>query len=198
MVYPEAPCVYRYDPDEYYTVGPGHPFYDPEYDRGGEVLLEIGGGEIDLSIYQAPNIVGFEESTDGNEGYVFTATQFALYVDGFSNKVTTYPNILVIFDGIMPGGCEPEISIDGEMITGLVYPIGDLLVSTPTEEGEHYSDSILLEIDWHGCYGVHIWAFSDENYNGTRDGGECFTAFSHDSSIPTHGSTWGAIKNLTE
>ncbi len=54
VVYSDGPCVYHYDPSEYYTVGPGDPLYDPMYDRGGQVLLEVGTNMIDLSIYQAP------------------------------------------------------------------------------------------------------------------------------------------------
>ncbi|MDD3643771.1 MAG: hypothetical protein PHQ19_09955, partial [Candidatus Krumholzibacteria bacterium] len=59
VVYPSGPCVYCFDPTEYYTVGPGDPLYDPAFDRGGLVLLETGTGEIDWSIYQAPDIVRF-------------------------------------------------------------------------------------------------------------------------------------------
>jgi hypothetical protein len=66
VVYPDISCVYHYDETEYYTVGPGHPLYDPDYDRGGKVLLETGTDEIDLSIYQAPNLSGFEPSLDSN------------------------------------------------------------------------------------------------------------------------------------
>lgn len=43
-----------------------------------------------------------------------------------------------------------------------------------------------------------IWAYADENYNGAHDGGECFTAFSHDTAVPTERSTWEAIKTLFE
>lgn len=196
VVYPNLPCIYRYDPMEYYTVGPSSPYYDPEYDRGGEVLLEVGTNEVDLSIYQAPNLTGFEESLDGNEGYFFTGTEFILYVDGFSHSPTTYVNIIIEFDQILPDGCLPEIEIDGNQIAGLTYHAGDLTVSTPTEHGNNYSDVLALNVSWRGCYGIHIWAFSDENYNGSRDGGECFTAFSHDAMVPVKDTSWGSIKSL--
>ncbi|MCD6379669.1 hypothetical protein J7M07_04410 [bacterium] len=194
VVYPDIACTYYYSTEEYYTVGPGDSLYDSEYDRGGEVLLEIGTNEIDFSIYQAPIISGFEPSSGENEGYVFENTNFTLYLDGFSNNPTTYTNILVVFDKILPDGCLPSIIIDGQMLAGNVYSAGDLVVSTPTEHGNNYSDTIALDIDWSGCIGVHIWAFSDENYNGVRDGGECFTAFSHDVTIPTENSSWGRLK----
>jgi hypothetical protein len=196
VVYPDAPCVYRYDPAEYYTVGPGDPRYDPMYDRGGWVLLETGTNEIDLSIYQAPHITGFVATYDGDEGYFFAGTAFALIVDGFSNAPTTYPNILVVFDKAVPAGCVPAVTVNGMPVTGGVYHLGDLVVSTPTPEGNNYSDTRTVLVDWRGCYGTRIWAFADADYDGNRDGGECFTAFSHDITIPTRDTTWGAIKEL--
>ncbi|MDZ7859557.1 MAG: hypothetical protein U5O15_02615 [Candidatus Krumholzibacteriota bacterium] len=195
VVYPDISCIYYYDSSEYYTVGPGDSLYDSEYDRGGEVLLEVGSGEIDLSIYQAPGLSGFEPSSGENEGFVFSNTAFTLYLDGFSNEPTTYQNILVKFDDILPEGCSPLITVDGQVLAGNEYNAGDLVVSTPTEEGNNYSDTIALDINWSGCEGIHIWAFSDEDYNGIRDGGECFTAYSHDVQIPSEKSTWGALKS---
>jgi len=196
VVYPGVSCVYHYDTSEYYTVGPGDSLYDPEYDRGGEVLLEMGSGEIDLSIYQAPNLIGFEPSTGGNEGYAFVSNDFTIYVDGFSNSPTTYNNILLVFDDILPEGCSPVILINGEPLDGNVFTLGDLNVSTPTEDGNNYSDYLTVDVYWSGCYGVHIWAFADEDYNGVHDGGECFTAFSHDSMIDAEDSSWGAVKAI--
>ena len=196
VVYPSGPCMYHYDINEYYTVGPGHPYYDAEYDRGGYVLLELGSNEIDGSIYQAPMIEGFTPSNDGNEGYFFIGTDYELIVDGFSNTPTTFVNVIVVFDDFVPAGCAADIMVNWMPITGNRYSLGNLAVSTPTPNGMNYSDTVTIAIDWRGCYGVHIWAFADEDYSGTHDGGECFTAFSHDSSIATEESTWGGIKAL--
>lgn len=198
VVYPSGPCMYHYDVTEYYTVGPGNPYYDAEYDRGGEVLLEVGSNEIDHSIYQAPSLMGFVASTDGNDGYVFLDTDFDLIIDGFSNTPTTYVNIILVFDKFVPDGCVPNIMVNGMPITGSTFSAGDLVVTTPTADGNNYSDTMTLLVSWHGCYGLHTWAYSDANYSGTHDGGECFTAFSHDSTIPTENSTWGSIKSLYE
>ena len=198
VVYPTGPCVYHYDITDYYTVGPGDMYYDAEYDRGGEVLLEVGTNEIDYSIYQAPGLMGFEVSTDGDDGYVFLDTESDLVLDGFSNTPTTYVNIIVVFDKFVPSDCVPSIMVNGMPVTGNTYSAGDLAVTTPTPDGNNYSDTMTLFVQWHGCYGLHIWAFSDENYNGIHDGGECFTAFSHDSTIPTENSTWGSIKSMYE
>lgn len=196
VVYPDAPCIYRYDPAEYYTVGPGDPLYDPIYDRGGMVLLEIASNDVDMSIYQAPHLTGFEVAYDGNDGYFFGGTMFSLIVDGFSNTPTTYENVLVVFDKAVPSGCVPTVSVNATPVAGGVYHLGDLVVSTPTPDGNNYSDTRTILIDWRGCYGTRIWAFADADYDGKRDGGECFTAFSHDITIPTRDTTWGAIKEL--
>jgi len=198
VVYPGGPCVYMYDVNEYYTVGPGEPYYDAEYDRGGKVLLELGSNEIDGSIYQAPGLQGFEESIDGNEGYIFVGTDFELIVDGFSNDPTTFVNVLVVFDKVVPPACPPTIYVDGSLLGGMVFNMGDLVVSTPMPNGRNYSDTMSFDINWRGCYGVHIWAFSDENYNGVMDGGECFTAYSHDMVVPTESSSWGEIKTISK
>ena len=197
VVYPSGPCVYYYDPDKYYTVGPEHPLYDPEYDRGGYVLLRTDNDGVDMSIYQAPGLTGFEESTAGEEGFVFIGTVFELIVDGFSNEPTTYVNIIVVFDDVEPEYCVPEITVDEEVISGNTYNLGDLVVETPTPDGNNYSDTVTLQVSWQGCYGIHIWAFADENYNGECDGGECFTAFSHDVEVPTEDATWGQVKSIS-
>ena len=196
VVYPTGPCVYHYDMTEYYTVGPGDPYYDAEYDRGGEVLLEMGSNEIDHSIYQAPGLMGFEVSTEGDDGFVFLNTEFELVIDGFSNSPTTYVNIILVFDQFVPESCVPAIMVNGMPVTGNAFSAGDLAVTTPTTEGMNFSDTMTFHVTWHGCYGLHIWAYSDVDYSGTHDGGECFTAFSHDSTIPTESSTWGSIKSM--
>ncbi|HSG26945.1 MAG TPA: hypothetical protein VLA34_00595, partial [Candidatus Krumholzibacterium sp.] len=114
VVYPTGPCVYHYDPTEYYTVGPGHPLYDMEYDRGGLVLLEVGSDDIVRSIYQAPSLEGFEESVGGNDGYVFLGTDFELVVDGYWNEPRTFVNVIVVFDEPDPLECAPFITVGGQ------------------------------------------------------------------------------------
>lgn len=200
VVYPAGSCIYHYDPSEYYTVTYGDPLYDPEYDRGGEVLLEVGTDEVDLSIYQAPQIAGFAMSTGGDDGFFLTDYSFDLILDGWSNQPKTFHNIYLVFEP-EPGDCMPMLMVEGNPISGppYLYPIGDLVVSTPTPNGNNYSDTIMEALAWSGpCYGIMIWAFADENDNGIHDGGECFTAFSHDTTIPAESKTWGGIKALFE
>ena len=195
IVYPSGPTTYHYDINEYYTVGYGHPLYDPMYDRGGEVLIDINSNGIPYDIYQTPDLVGFQPSIDGKEGYFFVGSYFDLVIDGFNNEPRTYNNVILVFDPD-PDACDPTITVDGDPVTGDTYALGNLTVTTPTEMGNNYSDVITKSITWMGCYGVRIWAYADENYNGVKDGGECFTAFSHDTTVPTQDKSWGAIKSL--
>lgn len=200
MVYPGSTCVYHYDPAEYYTVGPGDPLYDAMYDRGGEVLLTVGSNEIDHTVYQAPNLVGFVMDPE-NQGWYTMDTDFDLIVDGFLNTPVTYINILLVFDRVDPSFCQPVLTVNGFPVTlyqnglGWYYPIGDLVVSTPAP-GNNYSDVVTLPFTWSGCTSIRIYAFSDENYNLQRDGGECFSAYSHDTTVPVEEKTWGAIKGI--
>ncbi len=79
---------------------------------------------------------------------------------------------------------------------GWYYPIGDLVVSTPTPRGGNVSDIVTQNLTWENCIALRIYAFADENYNLNRDGGECFSAYSHDTTVPVKESTWGAVKEL--
>lgn len=197
MVYPSGPVEYHYDNNEYYTVSYGHPLYNPTFDRGGKVLLGIGSNKVPLDIYQVPNLIGFVESSGGQDGYFFDGSSLNLIVDGWSHEPTTYTNILLVFVPD-PSACVPVISVDGNPVIGKTYPLGSLVVSTPTAWGNNYSDTITVPFTWAGCYGVRIWAFDDENHNGVKDGGECFTAFSHDLTVPVENRSWGSIKSLYE
>ena len=200
MVYSDSPAVYHYDPAEHYTVGPGDPLYDAAYDRGGKVLIDANTGEIAYNVYQAPNLVGFQMDAE-NQGYFIVGTDFNAIVDGFNNAPTTYTNVLLVFDMFEPNGCMPTISIDGNPALydaglGYYWPIGDLSVSTPTADGNNYSDTWSFSVEWGVCSGVRVYAFADDNFNLVRDGNECFSAFSHDLTIPVEDSTWGAIKDI--
>lgn len=195
VVYPTSPATYHYDVNEYYTVSFGHPLYDALYDRGGEVLIDLNSNGIAYNIYQSPNLTGFQPSVNGEEGYFFIGSGYDLIIDGFSNMPTTYENIILVFDP-EPAWCTPQIFVDGNAVFGNSIALGDLTVATPTPDGNNYSDILVKSISWNGCYGLRMWAFADINYNGVRDGGECFTAFSHDATVPNVNVSWGAVKNL--
>lgn len=198
MVYPDAAVFYHYDPAEYYTVTFGDPLYDAAYDRGGEVLIEVGTNVIGLDVYQAPGLAGFVEDAE-LQGYFTMEHDFTLVVDGFSNVPTTFTNVLLVFDMIEPDGCVPIITIDGnpplfDSGLGWYYPIGDLAVSTPAQ-GNNYSDVLTFDFSWTGCTNIRIWAFSDSDFDLNRDGNECFSAFSHDLTVPAEEKSWGEIKS---
>lgn len=194
MVYTDAYCVYHYD-TTYCTVTFGDPLYDPIYDRGGEVLIEVSANIIAYDVYQAPNLTGFQPSTGGDDGYFSIGNDFNAIIDGFNNTPTTYINIIMVFEA-EPSWCSPQIYVDGDLVVGDMHAIGDLVVSTPTPDGMNYSDTITKQISWSGCSGVKIWAFADEDYDGIWTDSECFSAFSHDLTVPVESRSWGAIKSL--
>jgi hypothetical protein len=185
-------------------VGPGDPLYDPLFDLGGEVLIKIDpidGDGIALDVYQAPGLTGFVLD-EVNQGYFAVGVDYDLVIDGYNKVPTTYTNILLVFDGIEPDGCTPLITVDGQPALfdaglGYYYPIGDLVVSSPTPVGNAFSDTVILTIGLQACTGVRVWAFSDANSNLMHDlPEECFTAFSHDVTVPVQETTWGAVKSL--
>ena len=204
MAYPTGPCEYYYSSLDKYTVGPGDPLYDPLYDLGGVVLIKIDpidGDGIALDVYQAPGLTGFVLD-EVNQGYFAIGVDYDLVIDGYNKNPTTYTNILLVFDGIVPEGCTPQITVDGNPALfdaglGYYYPIGDLVVSTPTPVGNSFSDTITLTISVGLCTGARVWGFSDVNFNLAHDRpGECFTAFSHDLTVPARETTWGAVKTM--
>lgn len=193
VVYPAGPCTYHYSPSEYYVVTAGHPLYDPAFDRGGQVLLTLVSNSIDLSVYQPPQLTGFVPDT-ANQGFEFVGNAADLVIDGYANAPTTYSDILLVFDRPLPTGCAPVVTVDGLPVTGGRIAVGSLVVQTPVGYGNSYSDTITRHIAWSGCAGLRVWAFADEDHNGVRTGGECFTAFSHDTVVPTARDAWGSLK----
>lgn len=196
VIYPDAPCVYHYRTNDYFAVREGDPLYNPLYDRGGKVLLKRYTNSIDPVIYQPPNLLGFYPATDLQDGYYVATSEFRLIIDGFSKVPMYYPNIILVFDHVTPDYCYPEIKINGQVISGMTYPLGNLSVTTPTPDGKNYSDVISVLFSQTGCYGVRVWAFSDENGNGILDAGECRSAYSHDTMVPVEEKTWSSIKEL--
>lgn len=197
IVYPNSGVIYHYDPAEYYTVGPGDPLYDPMYDRNGEVLIDINDNQIAFDVYQAPGLMGFVLDNDA-QGYFFEGTSFDLVIDGFNNQPTTYVNILLVI-AFLPSSCPGNVFIDGnpalfDPALGWYYPLGDLTVSTPTSEGNNYSDTLTVHVEWDSCVEAVFWAFADEDFNLDREGGECFSAFSHDTTVPAVEASWGRVK----
>jgi hypothetical protein len=204
MTYPTAPCEYHYSSTDHYTVGLGHPLYDALYDLGGEVLIKIDpsdGDGIALDVYQAPGLTGLVHD-EISQGYFNIGADYDLVVDGYNKSPMTFSNILLVFDSLLPEECVPYITVDGQPAMydpglGYYFPVGDLVVSTPTTVGNSHSDTIILSIVLENCIGYRIWAFADDNYSLTHDlPGECFTAFSKDTTIPVSESSWGAIKSL--
>ena len=81
MAYTTGPCIYHYSSLDKYTVGSGHPLYDPLFDLGGEVLIKIDpvdGDGIALDVYQALGLTGFvlDEVNQGIMQHLFCKIGF--------------------------------------------------------------------------------------------------------------------------
>jgi hypothetical protein len=97
-------------------------------------------------------------------------------------------------------------------VTGPPYRVqlGDLQISTPviTPTHTYYSDAITMSVEWSGCIGLRIIAFSDCNHDGVQQECEecedeadncclsCHFTCAHGSVVPTEERTWGAIKSM--
>ncbi len=200
MVYPgDGTIMYHYESAEYYVVGPGDSLYEASYDRAGWVLIDVNTGVIAYEVYQASGLAGFQLD-EMHQGYFIMASDFTVTVDGFNGAPTTYVNVLMVFDLVEPEGCDPTITIGGnavsyDMTLGWYYPIGDFVVSTMQPDST-YSDTQNYAFSWTGCQSIRIWAYSDEDFDLNHDGGECFSAFSHDLTVPTEVHTWGRVKSM--
>ena len=153
-----------------------------------------------MTQHQASSLTGFVMDPE-EQGYFTNGTNFGVVVDGFSNMPTVFENVIVVFDQTVPTWCQPAVFIGGNPALylsslGWFCPIGNLTVTTPTPWGKSFSDTMTLDLLWQNCWSIRIYAFSDANYNFARDGGECFSAFSHDTAVPTRNTTWGRIKAL--
>jgi hypothetical protein len=212
LVYPTYPTIYHYDPSQYYTVTLGHPLYNVAYDRGGAVLIAdmmSGPDRIAYEIYQAPNLMGFQQAS-GYTGFYFTGFSFDIAIDGWSNFPGTRNDLTLIFEPI-PSDCSPEIKVGGASVDGPPYVVslGDLVVSTPvvTPTRTYYSNTITKSIEWSGCVGMYIYAFEDcdRDRHWLACGGceeedncclRCHQMCANGSVVPVEHDTWGAIKSL--
>lgn len=192
IVYPQEPCVYHYKASRYYTVGPGHELYDPEYDRGGEVLIEEETGQIPLEIYRG-NIVGFEATSGSHYGFEITSSPCHLVVEALSDEPAVYENITLAFL-FLPDGCHPDVTINGTVVPNKRHLLGDLLVNQ--DEGDGYSGQIDVEMTFYGCTGANIWAFADEDGDLQQDSEECTSSYLYHIFLPTEEVSWSAVKSF--
>jgi hypothetical protein len=209
LVYSTDLSIYKYNSSKYYVVTSSHPLYDPEYDRGGEVLIRnfwFLPDRIATAVYQAPLLAGFEQAVNENTGYWFTGRLFDLVVDGFSRNPRVYYDVVLSIEPILQN-CTPVIFVDGVLIEGPPYVIelGDLHVTTP--DGDYYSDSFVMEVTYQGCMGLYMTAFEDCDHNkgwdpcpdnGDDDEWPCHRFCSDGATVPVEASTWGAIKAMYE
>ena len=195
IAYPQEESVYHYKDSRYFTVGPGHELYDPAYDIDGEVLICAETGEIAYEVYRA-NVVAFEASHDHWYGFEIQTSPYHLVIEALSPEPAVYENILLAF-AFVPVGCHPMVRVNGNLVDGARYALGDLAVNTQDGDGDWYGQ-IIVEMSFAGCEGANIWAFSDVNgdLGYDYDEGECTSSYLYHVFVPAEESTFSAIKQL--
>ncbi|MBN2170802.1 MAG: hypothetical protein JW819_05745 [Candidatus Krumholzibacteriota bacterium] len=195
IAYPQEESVYHYKDSRYFTVGPGHELYDPAFDIDGEVLINSETGEIAWDVYRA-NVVGFEPSHNDWYGFEIHTSPYHLVIEALSEEPAVYVNILLAF-AYVPAGCHPMVRVNGELVDGARFALGDLVVNTQGEDGDWFG-KIVVEMSFAGCEGANIWAFSDVNgdLGYDYDEGECTSSYLYHVFVPATESTFSAVKQL--
>jgi len=190
-VYPAGETYFYFDPAYHTLVDETHREFDPSIAIYGLVLIERKAAKVAYDIHQAPHLRGFIPASSDPRGFMVSSRSFQLIVDGFSNRPTTFDNVTLIVETQLD--CPAGIWIDGTPLENGRRVLGDLQVSTPAK-GNNYSDVLIVDVIVEGCGSVEIWAFADEDENGERDGGECFSAFGRDFRLPVRKVSWGGVK----
>jgi len=194
LSYPSTTSVFRYDPARYEVLQPGDPQFQPSYAIGNQMLWDKVDQRIPTEIYRAPLLVGFEPCPEWTSEYVTLHNQFDHTVDGFAAEPRFLGNVMMRFVP-EPATAVSVISVDGVPVTGFVYPLGNLDVTTPVSGG--YSDTIVRSISWTGASAIRIVVFADRNLNGIYDDGPpLYTTRSQDNPIPVEETSWGRVKAL--
>ena len=194
LSYPSTTAIFRYDPGRYEVLAPGHPEFQPPWAIGNQVLWDKVDQRIPTEIYRAPSLVGFEPCPEWTSEYVTLRNEFDLTVDGFSVEPRFLGNLMVRFVP-EPASAVSLIAVDGVLVEGLLYSLGNLDVNTPVSDG--YSDTIVRSITWAGASAIRIVVFADRNLNGVYDDGPpLYTVRAQDNPIPVEETSWGRVKAL--
>lgn len=194
LSYPSSSAVFQYDPARYKVVSPGHPDYDDAWAIGNQMLWDTVEERVAKEIYRAPQLVGFEPSAEWRSEYVTLRNEFDLTIDGFSTQPRFLGNLMVRFVP-EPVSAPVVISVDGNLLDGYLYPLGNLNVTTQVSDG--FSDTLMRSISWTGGTALRIVVFADRNLNGVYDDGPpLYTVRAQDNPIPVEATSWGKVKSL--
>jgi len=193
LVYPDAPAEFRFNPDEYETISPGSPDFDPLFQVGGVSLWDKTAQRIAYEVFMAPALTGLTPSANGQNEFVLMTNEFKVIIDGF-NDFPRYLGQIYIRFAPNPPQSTALIDLAGQAIDGLIQPIAPINVEDATPEG-YYSNSRLVHVRWSGAVGIRITAYGDKNNNRVFDGGvPRWSIYVEDNSVPVENTTWGAIK----
>lgn len=194
LIYPNNRTVFHYDASRYALITEGEPGYNHQYSLMGHVLWDVALNRIASEVYQAPDLEGFVESSDGKSLFYAPRRISGIVIDGFYAEPRRLNDIYLRFLPF-PRDAFTQIYINGNLLTEPYYHIPQLLVTTPMGEG-FYSDKITLMIEWSGAKSILVSAFSDKNGNRSFEGEPCFNILLEDPTVPVDDTTWGHIKSL--
>jgi hypothetical protein len=194
LIYPSSPAVFRYDPDRYSLLVPSDPNYDSNYSIGNAMLWDHAEGRVPLEIYRAPQITGFEVSTNGQSEFVTLGNDFNVVVDGYGPAPRTIGGLCVRY-WAEPSYAHVLLDVNGQRLTGLVHTLPALEVATPVDDG-YFADTSTFHVSWLGATRLRIVAFSDKDANRSFEGKPLFSIVAQAQSVPVSTTTWGKIKSL--
>lgn len=194
LVYPNAPAVFRFDTGRYELIPPSDPNYMASYAVGNQMLWDRAENRVPLEIYRAPELIGFEPSTNGTNEFVTFRNEFEVVVDGFGPSPHTLGNLHLRF-WPEPANADVEISLNGQPYQRLTALLPALDVVTPLETG-YYSDTSTVMFSWAGASVMRVIAFSDKDGDGAFQGTATFGIVAINAVVPVAPTTWGRIKSM--
>jgi len=194
LIYPNAPTTFRFDASRYELVTPGNARFDAAYAIGNQMLWDRSENRVPIEIYRAPFIQAFEQSPTGQNEYVVFSNDFNIIVDGFAHQPRTIGSLCLRF-WPEPAFAGVQLSISGQSLQRLVYPLPSIDVTTPFGPG-YFSDTAALPFGWLGATTLRIIAFSDKDGDGSYSGTPLYSIVARDVAVPVGETTWGRVKSL--
>jgi hypothetical protein len=194
LIYPNAPAVFRYDPDRYEVVTAGDPKFDPSYAIGNLMLWDRVEQRVPLEVYRAPSITAFEPSHTRTNEFVTIGNNVEIVIDGFGPAPRTIGGLCVRFRP-EPGTALVEVGIGGGPTYDLTQMLPPLEVMTPLGDG-YFADTRQFPLSWTGCAALRVIAFSDKNADRAFEGTPVFTVLVVDATVPVAPTTWGQMKAM--